>query len=350
MTQENSFAQNKYENISIEQLKDVRGENLSNFDLSKIPLENLVDSEFDTETKWPPSDRLPAGFKPKEIIENGKNPGLGILELHKMGIDGSGIHVAIIDQNLDREHEEYKDSLVSFNTYGEAEKEEMSLHGPAVAGILCGKKIGIAPGAKLHYFNVPAGGPKRAVKEIIQSIKDIIEFNKNSSEKEKIRIINHSASTNNELNTYIKLAEESGIIFIDSNNSLHKFNIIIGGSETDKENFDEYKISKPVDIKDREELEEIIKDYRNNIIVPSDYRTIASSWNGYKGYEYGGSVNGLSWSMPYLSGVFAMALQVNPSLSEEKLIDFLKNSCVENKSGEKVINPKGIIELAKKSI
>ena len=46
MTQENSFAQNKYENISIEQLKDVRGENLSNFDLSKIPLENLVDSEF----------------------------------------------------------------------------------------------------------------------------------------------------------------------------------------------------------------------------------------------------------------------------------------------------------------
>ena len=88
----------------------VRGKDISGEDLSF--LESIDDLSFDTETIWP--DKLPLGFYPKEIIEMNKNPGMGIRELHKEGITGSGVGIAIIDQGLLVDHEEYKDNLVYY--------------------------------------------------------------------------------------------------------------------------------------------------------------------------------------------------------------------------------------------
>ena len=44
-------------------------------------------------------------------MEIGKNPGLNIRKLHKEGLTGKGIGIAIIDQNLLVDHSEYKDQL-----------------------------------------------------------------------------------------------------------------------------------------------------------------------------------------------------------------------------------------------
>jgi len=47
----------------------------------------------------------------KNFLEEGKNPGLGIRDLHKRGFTGKGVKVAIIDQKLRLTHIEYKDRI-----------------------------------------------------------------------------------------------------------------------------------------------------------------------------------------------------------------------------------------------
>ena len=46
---------------------------------------------FDTTTVWPASDKLPSGFDPQKLLREGRNPGLGLHDLHEKGIDGKGI-------------------------------------------------------------------------------------------------------------------------------------------------------------------------------------------------------------------------------------------------------------------
>lgn len=76
--------------------------------------EVLTRVTFDTRTAWPPKNRLPQGFDPRRILERGKNPGLGIRALHGQGITGTGVHVAIIDQPLLRNHQEFTDKVAGY--------------------------------------------------------------------------------------------------------------------------------------------------------------------------------------------------------------------------------------------
>jgi hypothetical protein len=55
---------------------DLRGRNLSRFDL-RSQQAALALADFDSQTVWPPPDRMPAGFDPARRMELGKNPGLG---------------------------------------------------------------------------------------------------------------------------------------------------------------------------------------------------------------------------------------------------------------------------------
>jgi len=55
-------------------------------------------ANFDSLTSWPPAGKLPAGFSVQQTMEMGKDPGLGIRDLHAKGITGRGVGIAIIDQ------------------------------------------------------------------------------------------------------------------------------------------------------------------------------------------------------------------------------------------------------------
>ena len=85
--------------------KDLRAMDLRGADLFK--------TTFDSFTSWPSREMLPEGFDPERVLEWGKCPGLGVRELHERGVTGKGVHVAIIDQPLLMDHEEYKDQLVA---------------------------------------------------------------------------------------------------------------------------------------------------------------------------------------------------------------------------------------------
>jgi hypothetical protein len=71
---------------------DVRGYELGNY---KNPIDRkLIETLwYDGATNWPAN----VASLTNEIMEEGKNPGLGIRSLHSQGITGKGISVAIID-------------------------------------------------------------------------------------------------------------------------------------------------------------------------------------------------------------------------------------------------------------
>ena len=73
---------------------DIRSYDVSGFDL-RDKGDILSTVTFDTDTVWP--EKLPEGFLPDQILETGKDPGLGIRALHEQGITGKGVSIAIID-------------------------------------------------------------------------------------------------------------------------------------------------------------------------------------------------------------------------------------------------------------
>lgn len=377
--------------IVISEFENLRRKDLSDKDLSKVPVDILEKTDFDTTTKWPSKENLPTGFSPEQLLEDAKNPGLGIKKLHEQGITGQGIVVAIIDQTLDIDHEEYKEAIIDYTEYGKAKEESISMHGPAVASLLVGKNCGVAPGAKLVYKAVPSG--KRDFHFKTKALNDIIEKNKNAQPNEKIRIISCSVGYVKEipepgLDEWIQTlnkAKESGIFVVDVIGNQLNISPKGCGKAKDKDNFNNYypKLNSDGNIKEDEELkklylekdinkiikklrelnlkkltnindsilkekiEERINELEKTIYIPCDYRTMASSWKEKEQYMYNGS-GGISWSVPYLAGLFALALQIDPLIDQEKLVSIIKESAIINNQGIKVVNPEGIIDLVRK--
>jgi len=330
----------------IDKFQDLRGLDLSEKDLSSNSIEALKEADFDTATIWPEQDRLPDGFSPEKTIEDGKNPGLGIRELHEHGIDGRGVKVAIIDQSLSAEngelmpHSEYAQNIVDYKEYGNVRNEEMSMHGPAVASLLVGKECGVAPGAELVYKATPSG---RDFNYKADALLDIIKANENLPIEERVRVISCSIGYWEDKSEpgqerwieAIKKAEEGGIMFVDTI-SRNGFDFIGGGASNDKEDIDDY--NRALFLSETEKS--------NEIIIPSDYRTMASN-KGDGEYVYNGK-GGMSWAVPYSAGLFALALQVNPDITKEEIADAMNETVSANKKGLKIVDPKAFIDAVRK--
>ncbi len=130
---------------------DYRSSNLSALDLTQS-LEGLLTSDFDSQTVWPPAEKLPAGFDPQKIMELGKDPGLGVRQMHTQGITGLGVGIAIIDQPMLVDHQEYMSQLRLYEEINIDPGTESQMHGPAVASIAVGKTVGVAPEADLYFI------------------------------------------------------------------------------------------------------------------------------------------------------------------------------------------------------
>jgi len=326
--------------------EDYRNLDLSNKDFRYTPIDILKTIEFDNQTKWPSQDKMPNGFNPEVILENSKNPGLGLKELHEKGITGKGINLAIIDQKLDVNHNEYSSNISNYEEIGKVDSE-ISMHGPGVSSLLVGKKCGVAPESNLYYKATPSGKNCNWNNQA-EALNKINEDNKEL--ENKIRIVSCSLGYPNpdfkgDLSLYKKSIDEArknGIIFIDSN-TIFESGFVGGGSFKDKDDFDTYEewLFSQESKKDKKWID-------RKIIIPCDYRTIASSWNKKEGeekdgYEFHGQ-GGISWSIPYLAGLFALMLQAKNDLTMEEMVKILKDTAVMNKNGLKIIDPRKAIE------
>jgi hypothetical protein len=303
---------------------DLRSANLSMYDFSDS-FEDLMFGIFDSRTIWPVSSKMPARYNYKKIMEIGKNPGLGIRQLHNKGITGIGVGIAIIDATLLVNHVEYVNQLRLYEETDDIKDLDVraSMHGPAVASIAVGKTVGVAPEADLYFIGsscLTSGNQIVDFACIAINVRRILEINQLLPEDRKIRVLSMSIGWHPESKGYEEIeaatqqARDAGMLVVYSDyDGVHGGKIHGLGRYlfSDPDNFNSYQPG----------LGWANSFYNGNkftdrLLIPMDSRTTASPTgvNDYVFYPEGG----WSWSIPYIAGVYALAVQVKHSITPEE--------------------------------
>lgn len=298
-------------------------------DLTKQEFEDNIDFKtirkipFSTRTKFPKKHPFHFNQSIYHVDDD-------IRKLHEVGIDGSGMNIAVIDFYFETIPNELKESLFYLKDY--AENSEVSFHGTTVACQLCGKNLGVAPKAKLWFYQV-GQGRKNIAKDDLSALKDIYEKNKNGA---NIKVISISGSRHREnpefKDVYQKLLNQ-GCYIIDS--------IIFG------ENFTSINVDANTGelyYTDRQE-EAMGSEIATKIAIKTGGKMtpLVTTEND---YLYCGQAT-YSWSIPILAGYFTLTLQINPDLTYDEFIDLARKT-VKNENGIMVFNINGVIEELKK--
>ncbi|HYF81758.1 MAG TPA: S8 family serine peptidase [Clostridia bacterium] len=339
---------------------DLRGYDLRSLNL-KDRLDDLLYADFDTNTRWP--EDLPEGFNPEEIMDLGKNPGLGLKSIHSKGITGKGVGIAIIDQTLLTEHIEYKDRLKSYEAINN-KGNTAEMHGAAVSSIAVGKTVGVAPEANLYYIALTPGEMKQGSFKhdftwMAKAVDRVIEMNKTLPANERIRVISISLGWSpektgyKEINEAIKRAKAENIFVVSCSLSETyglKFDGLGRGGFSDPESKNSYLPGSWWAKGYFDGKRELAVD---TLLVPMDSRTTASP-TGKDDYAFYRS-GGWSWSVPYIAGLYVLACQVKPDIDPETFWnsalstgDVIQiNHDGESHSLGKVINPVKLFESFK---
>lgn len=336
--------------------------NLRSIDASDMDLSgyDMQDIAFGEGTVWPKDlSKCPKGYERQDdIIEFGKNPGLGIRSLHKKGIDGSGMRMAIIDQPLS-DHVEYHDNLVHYEEigYGQEWIEELggkkaddgSMHGSAVASIAVGKNCGIAPKAKLYYFaaelfHTDENGqialdknkkPVYTAEYYAKALDRVLQINKSLPDKEKIQVVSISWGAQEKEGTLhsdlwkktLEKAKKEGL-FVLTPASREEYGLGFSGmgkkvlSDPDEPtSYCDDHFNPPKEIVKKMFVNWYGENFwdkhkKQNLLIPMNHRTTASpvGESEYVHYFKGGQ----SWATPWLAGMFVLARQVNPNITPEQ--------------------------------
>lgn len=310
---------------------------LVNLDLREH-LKLLETMPFNSKTVWPNSDKMPEGFDPAVLLEEGKNPGLGLRSLHEQGIDGSGVTIAIIDQPLLKEHIEYADRLAEYEPVGLlTAMASPQMHGPPVCSIAVGKTCGVAPKAKLRYFAVQMWVPDN--KPYSYVINKLIDFNKNKDVTQQIRVVSISTGMFPQQANFedwketLDKADKNGILVVTCDSAFLQYGTLerIPGQDPDKPS--SYRRGK-------------YGRWEKVLHIPAGNRTIAS-YCGPDVYTYTRS-GGMSWAAPYLAGLAALAYHVHPEIDPKTIVELWLKTAAQNDTVPMIINPVGFIEAVKK--
>jgi hypothetical protein len=320
---------------------DLRGCDLSRLDPSSRAAD-LEWASFDLKTIWPGKEKLPGTFDPQAVFERGKDPGLGVRQLHARGITGRGVGVAIIDSPLPVHHREYADRLrlyeevgLSYVTREFSTEARATMHGAATASIAVGKTVGVAPEAELYHIATTPWGfpyfgtdrqPKLTYTHYADSIRRILAINASLPAERKIRVISLSIgwrdgmSGVDDITAAIKEAAAQNIlVFSSSLEQTHHFKFH-GLDRDPMGNPDDFAIYRPGKFwaGERKTAQPVVWSFHmsQRLMVPMDHRTVAGP-GGDEDYAHYGS-GGWSWCTPYLAGVYALACQADPALTPDR--------------------------------
>ena len=304
---------------------DLRGADLRDLDLTDKE-DALFATGFDTNTQWP--EALPEDFDPARLLDLGKDPGLGLRKLHEQGITGKGVGIAIIDQTLLVDHQEYRDRLRLYQEYHSAAEGGASAHGPAVASIALGETVGAAPEALLYFIADDLGtgegaGFVRDMTYYAEDVDRLTDLNRTLPEGEKIRAISMSVGWMPDtpgaaaLEAAIARARAAGIAVVCVNSR----DPLLPWMGMGRRRYGSY--NNRADFRPGAFWEESLYsgEYRgdeNTLLVPMDRRTTASpaGENAYACFAEGG----MSWAVPYAAGLYALACQVKPEVTYEEFL------------------------------
>ena len=293
-------------------------------DLSKAPA-LTYSLAFSDKTDFPTSEKLPAGFYAQTLLEWGKDPGLNVDILHKHGFTGKGAVIAYVDQPI-ANHEQYGGLNLHYtNNTG----MKTSMHGPAVLSLLAGKDIGTAPEAEVYYYAHASWEMDQTTHA--KCLYQIIEQNKSLPEGKKITMVGFSDNIDPQeknadaLQAAVDACEEAGIM------------VWFCG---------EYSTSAFLPYSDKNVPQSLVTQQIYNgiptlVYVPSSGRTGAAIEGG-ASHIYWGEGGGVSWTMPYVLGLYAIAIEIDPTLTQDQLRQLIVSTAYDN-NGMPLVNPVGFV-------
>jgi hypothetical protein len=334
---------------SVKECKDVRWGDLTKI-TTPLSFDFISTLWFNLDTKFGKFTDLS-----KAVLEKGKNPGLGVKSIHKRGIMGKGVNVAIIDFNVCFGHPEYLGKVVQYKDVGcDMLPNKGSMHAPAVLSVLAGDTMGTAPDVRVYF----AASPSWALdaKYEAEALEWILEANQSLPEHSKIKVVsvsgNHSGKSypfckNGKLwNKAVKKAQKEGILVLDFTPD----HGIIGPCYYDihdPDNLSKCRIGFPVML--------VKKHWSKKIVyAPCIFRTTAEEYtDGNPSYQYLGGIpysgqGGESLSIPYVAGVLALGWQVKPDLKADEIVKLLFKTAYVTADGYKIINPVAFIDAIKR--
>ena len=295
---------------------DLRSRDASRLDL-RDSAKDLEHANYDSQTIWPPKDRMPPTFDPAQILELGKNPGLGVRRLHAQGIAGRGIGIGIVDMTLLTTHPEYSGQVKWYEEINVWGAPRAQMHGSAVASIAVGKTVGVAPEADLYF--VGFGDNLRNLSFLphyyAQGVRRLLQVNRRLPKEHRIRAISLSFGPGPGLLGYesfisaIKEAEADGIFVAWCGEGRFPIWGLGVPPTADRDDFQSYSIPQWLEW-------QALTGSMKVLFVPMDSRTTASP-TGVNDYVYYGT-GGLSWTVPYAAGAYALAAQVCPEITPEQ--------------------------------
>lgn len=330
---------------------DLRSYDASDMDFTQIELRNFI---FDSQTIWP--EKLPAKFDVETIIKYGKQPGLGIDYLHKENITGKGVNVGIIDGRLLVDHEEFKDNIAVYEEIFDMDSPA-HYHGTPITSILCGKNVGVAPDANIYYIAYLEEDTdyEEGYVHLANAIERMVEINKALPEDNKIKVLSISSGWDPEsknaeaIYNAIEKAEAGNIFVVTARlYETHKlfFNGVNREPMSDPEKIESYYLKYYVEGDGTAE---------DILLTPMDARWLASPTGK---DEYVMYSNG-AWSMviPYISGLYTLACEVDPDMTPEKFWDMAistgdsldedKRDDASKEKNMKIVNPVKLISEIK---
>ena len=299
---------------------DLRGQDLSALDL-RDRAGDLWHADFSTRTQWPSPDRLPAGYAPKSILELGSNPGLGVRSLQKRGITGKGVAIAIVDNPLLATHQEYSGRLRMHEYINANPQSNPHFHGSTVVSLAAGKTLGVAPESEIYYISCWAmDGGAIDLTPRAKAVRRFLEVNRTLPPEKRIRVISMSLGWSAgqrgaaEMDAAAKEAKDQGILFVSSSIAqVHGFRFHGLGRDpmADPDNFASYRPGRwwAKSFYDGTAM-------KDTLLAPMDSRTGAGSGSDDESVYY--SDGGWSWTIPYIAGVYALAAQVDHSITPER--------------------------------
>lgn len=303
---------------------DFRHTDASALDLSQLGETLAGSATFDSRTIWPAS--LPSDFVPSLLLEEGKDPGLGVRALHRQGITGGGVRVAYVGMPLWRGHPEYKHAIARYTEVGTLFFTPWF----AEVSVLAGQSSGVAPGVAIDYYGVQfqkdASSQARTFVYMAAAIDMILSENRTLPPAKRVRVICAPIGANPDEEGYEALhkayqqARREGVLIVTADmDSLYSYQIFgLGRRPYADPNsvaaFTAGSFWSDFWSKNGGKLEQSGSDI---ILVPMDARTVAMQTGPYFGYF---PQVGLGVALPWGAGLYALAAQVKPTVTPEEFL------------------------------
>ncbi len=265
---------------------------------------------------------LPEGYDLQELIEWGKDPGLNVDILRAHGFTGRGAVVAYIDMPA-LPHPEYDRESIHRDYTGDY---PLSMHGPAVLSLLAGEHVGVAPEAEVWFFGFETGQGDSQLREA-DALYRVMALNETLPEGEKISMVGFSDNIDasepyvEEFRAAAQACAQAGImVWFCGENGAATFLPLAEKNDPDNLMVDQWGGGRP-----------------SLVYVPSSGRTVASVFDNTEYIYY--STGGLSWTMPYTLGLYAIAVSIDPTLTQKELRQLITGTARSWNGGKRLVDP-----------